>query len=179
MDYPLLEYMCMMLGETWLRQDGCASYVNRYGEEYDEHIYLYDLTTDTEILIPVHLSDRQIHPDIYGDKVVFRGRLPYDSSIYVYDLSTGEEKRITPYGRYVDDEFRGADQYYPAIYKDKVVYLDVVPLGPAGEIRNIYMYDLSLEVEVLITVGLDGRPYEIPDIYENRIVWTHKGEDDN
>ena len=92
----------------------------------------------------------RLNPDIYGDRVVWE-EYPggYDShDIYMYDLSIDTDHDGTP--NYLEDPrlepdpalvvicSADRDQYYPAIYGNKIVWQDT-----RNNLSEIYMYDLD------------------------------------
>src|SRR5665647_1000671 len=105
----------------------------------------------------------QIHPDIYGDKIVWEDNRNDNGSytnwdIYMYDLSTHKEIQITT---------NGSNQIHPDIYGDKIVWED----NRNGN-RNIYMYDLSTSKETRITTNASEHYH--PTIYGNTIAFERK-----
>jgi beta propeller repeat protein len=72
--------------------------------------------------------------------------------------SAGQEIRITPDGE------RG---FSPAVYDDKVMWLDRYPYG------NIHIRDLSTGKETQITTN---EPYPSPVIYNDKVVWKSEGK---
>jgi len=101
-------------------------------------------------------SESAIHSAVYGERIVWEDYRNEDStSIYMYNLSTHKESQIT------NNE---SNQYYPAIYDDKIVYED-----DRNGNWDIYMYDLSTSKETQITTNTSDQYY--PAIYGNRIVW--------
>lgn len=103
--------------------------------------------------------------DVYGDYVVWAQENPknFQVSIYVYNVKTKQ-------GRFI------ATGRYPAIYEDKVVYIDVRP--EAGEelweSEDVYLYDLTTNQEYNLGRCTDDRRQ--PSIYKNKIVWSDNFE---
>jgi len=141
---------------------------NEYGEQYGNlDIYMYDLSTSTEIQITTNNSTQKL-PAIYEDRIVWEDKRNGNWDIYMYNLSTSTETQITT------NEF---NQGFPAIYGDRIVWVD----DRSGR-RDIYMYNLSTSRETRITtsgsVWLDEEYDDIwgvgeggPAIYGDRIVW--------
>ena len=114
---------------------------------------MHDLSTGEEVAICT-ASDRQMLPEIFGDKIVWQDYRNGDCDIYMYDLSTGQETSICT---------RSADQEHPSIYEDEIVYRE----PRVGGNFDIYLYDLSTTSETLIA---ENTGYG-PAIYGNRIFW--------
>ena len=76
-------------------------------------------------------------PDVYGDRIVweriYRGGDNRSSDIYMYNISTNETTRITN-STYASE---------PAIYDDKIVYIDSRSDTKHQEDRDIYLYNLT------------------------------------
>ncbi|MPN57483.1 hypothetical protein SDC9_205177 [bioreactor metagenome] len=74
---------------------------------------------------------------VYGDRIVWMNDSVtgdnYHSDIYMYNTSTAETTRITN-STYASE---------PAIYDDKIVYIDSRNDPEYQEDRDIYLYDLS------------------------------------
>ena len=121
-------------------------------DDYEEDIYMYDISTSTETRITT--SGSADNPAIYGDRIVWGDWRTENWDIYLYDLSTSTETRITTSG--------SADN--PAIYGDRIVWMD-----DGNENSDIYMYDLSTSTETQITT--DESDQYSPAIYGDRIVW--------
>src|SRR5665647_136723 len=138
---------------------------NRNGGSLDESweptgnwdIYMYDLSTHKEIQITTNGSN-QIHPDIYGDKIVWEDNRNGNRNIYMYDLSASNETRITT---------NASEHYHPTIYGNTIAFERKI-----DEMfhKDIYIYDLSTSSETRVIKG--EFYYSSPDIYGNRIVYT-------
>jgi len=145
------------------------------GATNDTDIYGYDLETNEIIPICVKPAS-QLHPDVYGDIVVWqdnRNNGQYD--IYGYNLETQEEFRISS---------SASKQRYPVIYGNYVAWQDSNK-HPLGSNWDIFLYDLVSETEwpIAITpeesVGLSISSSQLlwieipfsPDPYK---LWTHE-----
>jgi beta propeller repeat protein len=134
---------------------------------------MYDLSTPEQTQISG--SQAAMSPAIYGDTIVWMdsrnsGKWDYLDSvvnwnIYMYNISTSKETRLFS---------NKSMKMFPAIYKDKIVWMDSRN-GGSGNYWNltgnwdIYMYDLSTHKGTQITNNGSMQLY--PAIYENRIVW--------
>ena len=124
------------------------------------------LLTITETRITTNDS-AQLYPSIYGDRIVWQdarngvwnesGNID-NLDIYMYNISTSKETQITT---------NKSNQSFPAIYKDRVVWVDDRNGNP-----DIYMYDLSTSKETRITTSGSANCCRSPAIYGDRIVWT-------
>jgi TolB protein len=136
-------------------------------------IYMYNLSTSQKTQISG--DNVAFSPVIYGDRVVWMGSLnngktDYSDSdvkwnIFMYNLSTFKETQVSP---------SGSSQMFPAIYEDKIVWMDSRN-GGRGNYWNlsgnwdIYMYNLSTSKETQIT---KNKAFQCrPDIYRDNIVW--------
>ena len=117
--------------ETWYSY-GCVIYGDKLvSHEYGANYYcivIYDLSTNEGS--GVNSLSEPFDPDIYMDRVVWRGESNCTSNIYMYDMSTANATRISTNG----------SAYSPAIYGDRIVWQDRRTNQSA-----IYMYDLSAE----------------------------------
>jgi beta propeller repeat protein len=80
----------------------------------NDDVYLYDLSTDTEVQLTTDPAN-QNYPAISSSKVVYADNRSSGDNIYLYDLVTGVEMPL------MDD---GSNQWYPAISGDNVVWQD-------------------------------------------------------
>jgi beta propeller repeat protein len=126
-------------------------------------IYLYDISTKKETRVTK--SGHAHMPQIYKNSIIWNDERNYDDEnaidplydVYMYDLSTKKETEIAKLN------------LSRAIYNDKIVMLRSIGDGPIDE-NNIFIYDLSTKkITQITTSGYDGSP----DIYGNKIVWTH------
>lgn len=136
-------------------------------------IYMYDLSTSKQT--QVSGSHAAMSPAIYGDRIVWMdsrnsGKWDYMDStvnwnIYTYNISTSKETRLFS---------NKSMKMFPAIYKDKIVWMDSRN-GGTGNYWNltgnwdIYMYNLSTHKGAQITTDPSSQMY--PTIYEDTIVW--------
>ena len=157
---------------------------NRNG---NSNIYMYDLGHDGEYgtgddIGEVRVTDDdtyQVCPDIYGNKIVWHDGRNGNNDIYMYDLGADGKFGTQDDVGEVQITDNIAQQYEPAIHGNKIVWED----GRNGN-WDIYMYDLGADGEygtgddggeVLITND-DADQYR-PAIYENKIVWQDKRND--
>ncbi len=120
-------------------------------------IYLYDLSTETEIRI-TNDTVRQYYPDISGDYIVW---LETDSNnqrkLYYYSISEQRKTFIADVNRL---------SAYPRIYNKLVVWSD----NPSG-VDRVYIYHIDTgQKEVIEYEPLYGSQLT-PAIYQNTIVW--------
>jgi beta propeller repeat protein len=109
----------VIYGDKLVFHEYCANYYC---------IVVYDLSTNEGS--GVKSPSEKFDPDIYMDRVVWRGESNCMSDIYMYDMSTANETRISTSG----------SAYSPAIYGDRIAWQDRRTNQSA-----IYMYDLSAE----------------------------------
>jgi beta propeller repeat protein len=76
----------------------------------------------------------------------------------MYDLSTHQETQISTSHAAMD----------PAIYGDRIVWIDRRSVNTPGLPGNVYMYNLSTHQETQIS---NGENAFLPQIYGNKIVW--------
>jgi beta propeller repeat protein len=118
--------------------DNILVYVLDTGTSYD--IFYYDMLTGVETRIDVPSGDddgdgiqnqdeRQNHPEIYGDRIVFTDIRSGEEEVFMYEIST---KTLTPISRYIPG--RGREQYHPDIYEDKIIWTD--------SNEGIWIYDI-------------------------------------
>jgi len=141
-----------------------------YPAVFVSDIYMYDLDTKKETQITT--SELANNPAIYSNRIVWEDtRFDYSpSGIYMYNLSTHKETRIP-----------AEIAHKPGIYGSKIVYEDG-RYDSSGN-TDIFMYDLSTNVETMITPwDMEHRgddpyyeqddPYQTnPAIYGDRIVY--------
>jgi beta propeller repeat protein/parallel beta-helix repeat protein len=136
---------------------------DRNGWEY-YNICIYDLSTSKETHLPASISYYSYNswPEIYGDRIVWKAHRNNNgtwenSGIQVYNLSLSKETQIP----------NSINAFYPAIYRDKIVYTDLRDIRSGN--ADIYMYDLSTSKEIQITTNESWQGY--PAIYGDNIVW--------
>ncbi len=127
-------------------------YDDREGvEEY--HIYGKNLSTGEELAICTDpYPSQQIHPDIYGNIVVWEQYSLFESDIYGKNLNTGETFPICT---------ESGDQSAPAIYGNIVVWLD--------SNNNLCGKNISSEQQFTISTASVG--FGFPDIHDDIVVW--------
>ena len=152
--------------------------------DYNNEIYLYDLTTSQERRVTTYPGNDN-HPDIYGGRIVWlRHTDNRGADVFVYDVETGQETRVS-YSSYA--------LYTPSIYKNLVVWTEA--RSSKGNITNdvvlvvtdektgkqetrrpgadIYLFDLKAQQEKrLVLVGSTGfRLWVRPSIHNGFIVY--------
>jgi beta propeller repeat protein len=132
------------------------------GENAD--LYLYDLQTRTAISLTANGGPVvEIHPDIYGDWVVWDSYNldTYDHSLVAYNLLSGEQitHPVASYPYHI----------FPRIYEDVVVWDDVRNDGENGD---IYGYDLATHQEfpIVTTPASQYAPY----IHQNLLAYKQQ-----
>ena len=148
-----------------------------FGENSNRHllpvIYMYNLSTSQKTQISGNSA--ALSPAIYGDRVVWmdsrnNAKIDYSDSdvkwnIYMYNLSTSRETQVSP---------GESSQMFPAIYEDRIVWMDSRN-GGNGNYWNlsgnwdIYMHNISTSKEIRITA--DKALQDRPDIYRDNIIW--------
>jgi hypothetical protein len=100
------------------------------------------------------------NPDIYGSKVVYSSDIGGDTpQIYLYNIISKKSTDVSEYG----------DNYYPHIYRDKVIWSDFYT-----RLGNVRMYDKSTKQQIEVTSGDDTTGYDTggaTDISGNYIVY--------
>jgi hypothetical protein len=151
--------------------------------DYNNEIYVYDLTTGQERRITDYPGNDH-YPAIHGNRIAWLRQLDLrQAEIIVYDLETGRESRVSS---------SGYAAYSPSIYEDRVVWSDagiskgntsndVVINGQSGG-ADIYLYDFSSDKETLLVPSqVEGEYKETtfrqvllnPVIYGDFIICTH------
>ena len=100
-------------------------------------IYMYDLSTSTEMQITTNESN-QSGPAIYGNRIVWTDDRNGISEIYMYDISTSQETKIST---------SGSEYSAPEIYNDRIVWQEY---GRDAAPYSLIMYDLSTQQETQI-----------------------------
>ncbi|KKG12872.1 hypothetical protein EO97_02225, partial [Methanosarcina sp. 2.H.T.1A.15] len=150
--------------------------------DFRDHVFMYNISTSTKTELTsegVHELGSGRSPAIYGDRIVW---LPPGGGIYMFTLASagspaddssreaGTETQITT---------NGSEQTNPAIYGDRIVWMDsrtgnyVDQSGHHYGGLDIYMYNLSTHNEIQITN--DSSNKKLPAIYEDIIVWGESG----
>lgn len=121
-------------------------------------IYLYNLSTNEEIEVTTH-ARKQEEPSISGSRVVWVDRRHGYRDIFYRDIDDtgGDDVRITD-----EPEW----QYLPDISGDLIVWQDYRITGNF----DIYLYDLTNDVEKRLTLDLFGQ--RAPAIFGNKVVWS-------
>ena len=96
---------------------------------------MYDIASHKKT--QVTNSGNAYQPAIYGNRIVYTIGDPYSGGskdIYMYEISTARTTRITTSTR----------AFGPSVYGDKIVYADSRNDPETEEVRDIYLYDLSI-----------------------------------
>jgi beta propeller repeat protein len=142
---------------------------NNFGEEFD---YSYDFYTH-------FLIGNGSHPDMHNHKIVWDDTTDSNTDIYLYDLGPDYI-----YGTYDDSEVIRLTtdlslQKNPSIHKNKIVWQSKL-----DDDNDIYYYDLGDDGkygtsddsgEIRIITDMDS--VNLPEIYDNIIVWQGQKED--
>jgi beta propeller repeat protein len=140
--------------------------------EYNNDIYLYDLTAGQEKRITSY-SGNDRHPDIDGDKIVWLRQEDYiRADVFVYNLETGRESQVSK-SRFAD--------FQPSIHQDCIVWVDArvslgntasdtVIKGRQGQ-TNIHLYDLETQQEMQLTSTKPGEVLLNPLIFGDLVVY--------
>ncbi|NYT07165.1 MAG: PKD domain-containing protein, partial [Methanomicrobiales archaeon] len=128
-------------------------------------IYLYDLESQTEILVtPDTAGSNQVDPIVSGDRIVWsddrdKGNSQYD--VYLYSITTGEEMLLSP-------DMTSISLEHPRLSGDYVVC-------EGYDLNNwsydIYLYDITTAVWTLLTPDTPWSDQKNPDISGDYIVW--------
>ncbi|MCU0630960.1 MAG: PKD domain-containing protein [Methanoregulaceae archaeon] len=103
-----------------------------------KRIILFDLNTgQTQQLTPSNAEFDQTNPKIQGNYIVWEDTRERNPSfdIYLYDLSDGSEHWLTPSS--------GGDKYMPAVYDNRVVWVDARAMDSGGSDTDIYLLTLG------------------------------------
>jgi len=141
--------------------------------EYNNDIYLYDLTANEERQITTYPGNDR-NPDIDGNKIVWLRQEDYiRADVFVYNLETGLELQVSK-SRFAD--------FQPSIHEDRIVWADArVSLGnTSGDTvingrqgqADIYLYDLETKQEINLSSTKPGDVLANPVIYGDYIVYT-------
>ena len=140
--------------------------------EYNNDIYVYDLTTGQEKRITSYPGNDH-YPDIESTKIVWLRQEDYiRADIFVYNLETGLESQVSK-SRFAD--------FQPSIHEDRIVWVDArvsqgntsgdtVINGRQGQ-TNIYLYDLETQQETKLTSTVPGQVLLNPLIFGDFVVY--------
>jgi beta propeller repeat protein len=152
--------------------------------DYNNEIYLYDLTTGQERRVTSYPGNDN-HPNIYGSRIVWvRHTDNREADVFMYDVGTGQETQVS-HSSYA--------AYTPSIYEDLVVWTDA--RSSKGNIANdviatvtdkntgkqetrrpgadIYLFDLNSEQEKRLAL-VPGSGFSLwvrPSMYDGFIVY--------
>jgi len=141
--------------------------------EYNNDIYLYDLTTGREERITSYPGNDH-YPDIDGNKIVWLRQEDYiRADVFVYNLETGRESQVS-YSSYAD--------FHPSIHGNCIVWADArvskgntsgdtVINGRRGQ-TDIYLYDLKTQQEIQLTSTEPGEVLYNPVIHGDSVVYV-------
>jgi len=124
----------------------------------DYDLFMYDILKKLKIKINNESRCTGASPDMYGNKIVWRGT---DNYIYMrtYNSKTGE---LGPEECIID---RKCLYVKPDMYEDIIVYHSN---DNEESVFYIYLYDMSRDEEIQVSNTVSGNPV----IYGDRIVWT-------
>ena len=140
--------------------------------EYDNEIYVYNLTTGQEKRITSYPGNDRC-PDIDGDKIVWLRQENYiRADVFVYNLETGRESQLSK-SRFAD--------FQPSIHEDRIVWVDArvsqgntsgdtVINGRQGQ-TDIYLYDLETQRETKLSSTVPGQVLLNPLIFGDFVVY--------
>ena len=141
--------------------------------EYNNEIYVYDLTTSQEKRITTYPGNDR-HPDISGSNIVWLRQEDYiRADVFVYNMETDQEIQVSHSG-YAD--------FRPSIYGDRIVWADArvsqgntsgdtVINGRQGQ-TDIYLYDLKAQQEIPLTSTGPGDVLYHPVIHGDSVVYV-------
>jgi len=119
--------------------------------DYNNEIYVYDLTTNKERRI-TNYAGNDHYSAIDGSRIVWLRQFTLmEAEVFLHDLDSEQETQVS-HDRYA--------AYSPAIYQDRIVWADarvskgntsgdVIMNGQSGA-ADIYLYDLGTERETLL-----------------------------
>jgi len=141
--------------------------------EYNNEIYVYDLTTNQEKRITTYPGNDR-YPDISGSNIVWLRQEDYiRANVFVYNMETGRESQVS--------ESRFAD-FQPSIHEGRIVWVDArvsqgntsgdtVINGRQGQ-TDIYLYDLETRQETKLTSTVPGQVLYNPVIHGDSVVYV-------
>jgi beta propeller repeat protein len=137
-----------------------------------QHIYLYDLSTNTEQRITSNNAVMPAFPRISGDNIVWIDNTPGNTyaDIYLYDIRTGTERRITPSDARIYTTLNILDRPLE-IDGNRVVFNDFRYVNSSGNTADVYLYNITTGTETPLTLHPDNQIY--PVIAGNYVVWEH------
>ncbi len=141
--------------------------------EYNNEIYVYDLTTSQEKRITTYPGNDR-HPDISGSNIVWLRQEDYiRADVFVYNMETSQETQVS-HSSYAD--------FRPSIDGDRMVWADArvsqgntsgdtVINGRQGQ-ADIYLYDLKAQQEIPLTSTKRGDVLYNPVIHGDSVVYV-------
>lgn len=144
--------------------------------DYNNDIYLYDLTANEERHITTYPGNDR-HPDIDGNRIVWLRQEDYiRADVFVYNLETGQESQVSK-SRFAD--------FQPSIHEDRIVWVDArvsqgntsgdtVLNGRQGQ-TDIYLYDLETQRETKLTSTVPGQVLYSPVVRGDFVLYERIG----
>ncbi|MDD5135749.1 MAG: immunoglobulin domain-containing protein, partial [Candidatus Omnitrophica bacterium] len=104
--------------------------------------------------------------DLFGDVVIHKNKVVWiqNNAVYMCDLENMQTTQVSSEFAYI---FTACQ---PAIYEDKIVWLDERDIMNGGDNYSIYLYDITLGREIKVADVVE--PYTICTPYLDRIVWS-------
>jgi len=136
-----------------------------HGENSNSDIFMYDTITGKTTQITFDNSN-QLHPFIYGKKIIWQDERFSPSHYFLYDISTKEEKDLGV-------EISG---YWRDFFDNILAEINYVK--PSGE-TTLYVY--NLETQQSKEIVLEERMYDPKylQVYNDKIVWSARPKDNN
>ena len=141
--------------------------------EYNNEIYVYDLTTNQEKRVTTYPGNDR-YPDISGGNIVWLRQEDYiKADVFVYNVETSQETQVS-YSSYAD--------FHPSIHGNCIVWADArvskgntsgdtVINGRQGQ-TDIYLYDLKTRQEIQLTSTEPGKVLYNPVIHGDSVVYV-------
>jgi len=141
--------------------------------EYNNEIYVYDLTTNQEKRVTTNPGNDH-YPDISGNNIVWlRQEVYIRADVFVYNVETSQETQVS-HSSYA--------AFHPSIYGNSIVCADArvskgntsgdtVINGRQGQ-TDIYLYDLKTQQEIQLTSTKPGKVLYNPVIHGDSVVYV-------
>jgi beta propeller repeat protein len=152
--------------------DGSITSHPSNASDYNNEIYIYDLTTNQERRLTTS-PDNDRCPDIDGKRVIWLRQEDYQKAdVFMYDLQSGQETQIS-HSNYADSN--------PSIFGDRIVWTDassskgntsndVIINGIPGS-STIVLFDIKAQKETQLTPTEAGKVWLLPVIHGNHIIY--------